>query len=227
MKNPKLLIFGIPLLVAIGFFLSTTINLNPKNVIGEKRDCFIEQEIDPKINQKTNDSIKQEVNPFIGQKLDSLNGVYVYYNGDVNHVLEREVTKDGYNIGLKYQCVEFVKRYYYEALHHKMPNSYGHAKDFYNKKLKDGQKSTERNLTQYSNRSSSKPEVNDLIVYSETTFNVYGHVAIVSQVHEDSIEIIQQNPGPKDDSRETYILINQDRKWHINNELVLGWLRKQ
>ena len=66
----------------------------------------------------------------VGQKIDTLQGVYVYYNGGVGNIEGREVTKDGYNLGLRYQCVEFVKRYYYEALLHKMPDSYGHAKDF-------------------------------------------------------------------------------------------------
>ena len=55
----------------------------------------------------------------IGQKIDSLNGVYVFYNGNVSHVMGRNTTKDGYNLGLKYQCVEFVKRYYYEYFNHK------------------------------------------------------------------------------------------------------------
>ncbi len=61
----------------------------------------------------------------IGDQLDALDGVAVYYNGAVNHVKERNVTSDGYNIGLRYQCVEFVKRYYYQHYHHKMPDSYG------------------------------------------------------------------------------------------------------
>ena len=43
-----------------------------------------------------------------GQKIDSLNGVYVYYNGGVDNVTDRNTTADGYNLGLKYQCVEFV-----------------------------------------------------------------------------------------------------------------------
>ena len=67
----------------------------------------------------------------IGDKVDSLNGVFVYYNHSVGNVSGRNTTADGYNLGLKYQCVEFVKRYYYENLNHKMPNSYGHAKDFF------------------------------------------------------------------------------------------------
>ena len=68
----------------------------------------------------------------VGDAIDNLNGVAVYHNGPTSNVLGRN-TVDGYNLGLKYQCVEFVKRYYYHHLHHKMPDSWGHAKSFFNK----------------------------------------------------------------------------------------------
>lgn len=173
-------------------------------------------------------SKKTNLNPkyTVGQKIDSLEGVYVYYNGGVSNMEGREVTKDGYNIGLKYQCVEFVKRYYYEALDHKMPDSYGHAKDFFHPSIKDATINTQRNLRQYTNSSISKPEVNDLVVYSGTLLNRYGHVSIISKVTEKEVEIIQQNPGPFGSSRETYTLKNTDGKWHIDNPRILGWLRK-
>lgn len=132
----------------------------------------------------------------VGDKLDSLNGVYVYYNANVGNVKGRNTSADGYNIGLKYQCVEFVKRYYYQHLNHKMPDSYGHAKDFYEKGLGDGKRSKRRNLIQYANPSNSKPKVDDLLVFDGTTTNKYGHVAIISKVTDSKIEIIQQNPGP-------------------------------
>lgn len=162
----------------------------------------------------------------VGQKIDDLNGVIVYYNGRVGNVEGRALTKDGYNLGLKYQCVEFVKRYYYEELNHKMPDSYGHAKDFFISNLKDGQLNKQRNLIQYTNSSKSKPKVNDLLVYSGTKLNRYGHVSIISQVSEREIEIVQQNPGPLGNSRKNYDLINEDGKWRINNDQILGWLRK-
>ena len=131
----------------------------------------------------------------VGDKLDSLNGVYVFYNGNVSHVEGRNTTSDGYNLGQKYQCVEFVKRYYYEYFDHKMPDSWGHAKSFFDSNVKDGKLNSTRNLTQYSNPSKSKPKVSDLIIFDGTTFNSYGHVAIISNVTDNSIEIIQQNPG--------------------------------
>ncbi|WP_233896945.1 CHAP domain-containing protein [Tenacibaculum piscium] len=160
-----------------------------------------------------------------GDKIDSLHGVVVYYNGQVGTVKGRNRAKDGYNIGLKYQCVEFVKRYYYEYLHHKMPNSYGHAKDFFNKKIKDGNLNKARNLIQFTNASRSKPKVNDLLVYGGTIYNKYGHVSIVSKVNDGKIEIIQQNPGVLGKSRVAFGLKKENNRWKIKNNQILGWLR--
>lgn len=162
----------------------------------------------------------------IGQEVDNLNGVAVYYNDKVSTVVGRNLTNDGYNLGLKYQCVEFVKRYYYEHLNHKMPETYGHAKDFFDTRLADGQKNGPRNLTQYKNPSKSKPKVNDLLVFDKTIFNPYGHVAIVSKVTDNKIELIQQNSGPRGRSRETIRLTYKDGNWKINSGLILGWLWK-
>lgn len=159
----------------------------------------------------------------VGEQIDSFNGVAVYYNGEIGNVSGRNVTEDGYNLGLKYQCVEFVKRYYYEELNHKMPESYGHAKDFFDSNLTDGQKNKQRNLTQYKNPSASKPKINDLVIYSGTFSNKYGHVSIISKVNEKEIEVVQQNTG---DSRNVFSLIHEGRKWKIDNNRILGWLRK-
>jgi surface antigen len=161
----------------------------------------------------------------VGEKIDSFNGVAIYYNGNVGNVEGRNIV-DGYNVGLKFQCVEFVKRYYLEALDHKMPDSYGHAKSFFNSKIKDGESNKQRNLTQYKNGSRSKPKVHDLLVFNKTTFNPYGHVAIISEVTDTSIEIIQQNPGKLAKSRVTYKLSKQKNLWRIEHNTILGWLRK-
>jgi surface antigen len=162
----------------------------------------------------------------VGDPVDSLHGVVVYYNGSVGNVSERNVSKDGYNLGLKYQCVEFVKRYYYERLNHKMPDSYGHAKDFFDHALADGEINKRRNLVQFTNPSKSKPEPDDLLVYAESKHNSYGHVAIIARVEGHEIEIIQQNPGAFNSSRARFQLINKNGTWKIANDRILGWLRK-
>jgi surface antigen len=162
----------------------------------------------------------------IGEPIDSLNGVVVYYNGSVSNVSGRNLTADNYNIGQKYQCVEFVKRYYYEYYHHKMPDSYGHAKDFFDNSLEDGELNKKRALTQYRNPGQSQPKVGDLVIFGAHVSNRYGHVAIVSDVKESEIEIIQQNPGKTKKSRINIPISFQDGLWHINNGRIVGWLRK-
>lgn len=165
--------------------------------------------------------------PAIGQKVDALNGVAVYFNGPFEHSSGRNVTPDGYNLGLKYQCVEFVKRYYFEFLKHRFPNTYGHAKDLFQKGLKDGAFNKERALIQFKNPSSLKPSVNDIIVLGPSDKNSFGHVAIISKVGDSEIEVTQQNPGPERSSREKMVLSQKDGKWRVENKRVLGWLRKK
>lgn len=162
----------------------------------------------------------------IGQKIDSLNGVFVYYNGAVGNVVERNTSIDGYNIGLKYQCVEFVKRYYYEYLNHKMPNSYGHAKDFFDQSLADNTLNEARNLMQFTNGSIQKPQVNDIIIFDKTKFNPYGHVAIVASVDKNYITIIQQNTGKLASTRKKIKYYQKQHKYFLQSKHVLGWLRK-
>lgn len=109
-----------------------------------------------------------------------------------------------------------------------MPNSYGHAKDFFNKIVKDGQLNKGRNLVQFTNPSSSKPQESDLIIFSGSKLNSFGHVAIISKVTESQIEIIQQNPGPFGSSRAKFKLSRlTNGKWFIHAKRNLGWLRKK
>ena len=140
------------------------------------------------------------VNTQRGTVVDSLNSVYVYYNGGANQTSGRNVVA-GYNIGMKYQCVEFVKRYYYEYYHHKMPDSYGHAKSFFDKKLSNGEMNVSRGLIQYKNGEGILPQIGDIVVFDGYLFNPYGHVAIISAVGTNEVELIQQNSGCMNVSR--------------------------
>jgi len=158
-----------------------------------------------------------------GDIIDNFNNVNVYFNGGVGHTEGRNLAKDGYNLGIKYQCVEFVKRYYYEALKHKMPDSYGNAIDFFDNALKDGEFNKKRNLFQYHNGSLTQPKINDIMIFDKHLFNPYGHVAIVSEVNENNITIVQQNAGAFSQTREVYV-VNKVNKHFYLKENVLGWL---
>jgi len=162
--------------------------------------------------------------PDIGKVIDKLNGIPIYYNGPITHVLGRNITSDGYNLGLKYQCVEFVKRYYYQYLNHKMPDSFGHAKDFFDDTIPDGTINDIRGLTQYTNPSVTRPELNDILIFAGDNENIYGHLAIVSKVYKDRIEIVQQNIGSQ-----SRIHLNVHKfldGWEVEDYTVIGWLRR-
>ena len=162
----------------------------------------------------------------VGQVIDDYNGVHVYYNGkNFTNVVGRNVTYDGYNLGLKYQCVEYVKRYYYQVYGHKMPNSYGHAKDLFDKDLKDIEYNPARGLMQYKNVRYTRPQEGDILVYDSYSGNPFGHTGIISEVGDDYIELIQQNFGNK--SRIKLKLVEYEGIFTIADYNVLGWLRYQ
>lgn len=161
----------------------------------------------------------------VGEQIDALSNVAIYYNGGVNNVQGRNLSADGYNLGLRYQCVEFVKRYYFERHGHRMPDTYGHAKDFFDPRLGDGSLNAKRAMQQFHNGSSEPPQAEDLLVFAPSLLNRYGHVAIIASVGNGTLQIAQQNPGPFASSREDLPLVQRDGRWYIEHARVLGWLR--
>lgn len=159
----------------------------------------------------------------VGTVLDRYKDVAVYDNGPVYiKSYGKHYSADGYYYGQKWQCVEFIKRFYYDALDHRMPNGYGHAKDFFDPHIAQGKWNKERGLVQYRNGGNVAPAPDDLIVFTDTT---YGHVAIVTKVTDTTVEVIQQNIYGK--PRETFSLQRQDGQYNVGtNRKPAGWLRK-
>lgn len=67
--------------------------------------------------------------------------------------------------------------------------------------------------------------IGDILVFDGHAFNPYGHVAIISAVSNENIEIIQQNPGPTAPSRELLSLTKIGNQYEIEDGL--GWLGKR
>ncbi|MBT8191157.1 MAG: CHAP domain-containing protein [Saprospiraceae bacterium] len=162
--------------------------------------------------------------PEPGKIIDIYDGVPVYYNGDMNNVFGRNTTMDGYNLGLKYQCIEYVKRYYYYRKDHKMNDPYGHAKDFYDKSLDDRKYNKKRGLYQFANGSEYRPIAGDILVFDADWENPFGHIGIVTKSEGHHLEIIQQNVGEQ--TRAHYRIYKADDLYYINDGHILGWLRK-
>jgi surface antigen len=161
----------------------------------------------------------------VGLELDSHKGVKVFNNGkDYVRDYGKSYSKDGYYYGLKWQCVEFIKRFYYEAKGHKMPDVYGHAKDFFDETVEQGQINKKRALLQYKNGDNVKPLEDDLLVFTDTK---YGHVAIITEVTDRDIEFIQQNIYGI--TRDRLKLSVKDGKYTLgggDQRIPAGWLRK-
>ena len=170
---------------------------------------------------KVNENIQDSRNG-IGKTIDSYKGVDVYYNGEdygKNH--GKSYSKDRYYYGYKWQCVEYVKRFYYKAKSHKMPDVYGNAKDFFDDNLSQGEFNEKRGLYQYRNGGDEKPCEDDLLVFTDTS---YGHVVIISEVGDDYVEVVQQNMGYE--SRDRFNLTYSDGKYYIGGKREpAGWLR--
>lgn len=160
----------------------------------------------------------------VGEEIDSYKGVPVYYNGVIfTKSYGKHFSKDGYYFGQKWQCVEYVKRFYYQEKGHRMPNVMGHAKDFFDPDLPPGELNQARGLVQYVNGGEIKPETDDLIVFSDTKF---GHVAIVTKVGSGFIEVVQQNILGR--PRERFALEVQAGHYSVGTKRKpAGWLRKE
>jgi hypothetical protein len=162
-------------------------------------------------------------NPKVGAVLDVHNGVSIYYNGHYRNVSGRNITKDGYNLGLKWQCVEFIKRYYYEKYDFQFPDPYGHAREFFDKSLPDQAFNEDRGMLQFRNTRRHKPRVDDIVVYGASADNPFGHIGIVSKISGDKLEMVQQNMGTK--TRQELTLAEYKGIYTIADFNVLGWLR--
>jgi surface antigen len=128
--------------------------------------------------------------PYWGNKIGSFtyNGVEVgAYSNGANKLYSGPYGTYGY----QFQCVEYVNRFYVQALGHKNMRGGGNAKNYYST-------ASSKELVAYRNGvSKTPPQMGDIICSNSGT---YGHVAIVRQVLSDRIYVIHQNweylPGP-------------------------------
>lgn len=111
-----------------------------------------------------------------GTTLGSRRGVTAYSNGSAGFVGPTGT------YGIQYQCVEFVNRYYVQALGWKNMRGYGDADDYFT--------STATGLDRFANGGTMAPQADDLLCFSG---GANGHVAIVVSVGASSIMIIEQN----------------------------------
>ncbi len=158
----------------------------------------------------------------MGEAIDRHCDVTVYQNGPLkDHSHGKHYSPEGYYYGQKWQCVEFIKRYYDQALDHKMPHVWGHARDFFDPAVSHGTINPRRGLVQFRNGEESPAQIDDILIFSDTT---YGHLAIVSAVGDRRLEVVQQNilGFP----RQTFYFSSDNQCYTITGPRAPdGWLR--
>ena len=195
--------------------------------VTEKISNVFSSDSDDSLTKNKRKKIRHNSNhPDATRQIDKYNGVAVYHNGSLGSVFGRNTTADGYNLGLKYQCVEFVKRFYYEYYGHKMPNNYGNAREFFNYNLQDGEYNKDRGLTQYRNGSYTRPKKNSILIFDNDPSTKYGHVGIITSVSDNKVGMISQNNGSNQKTRSNFTMTFRNGKYKINNPYIVGWLNK-
>ncbi len=162
-------------------------------------------------------------------------GVTVFSNGDG----KQDEPYGTY--GYQYECVEFVNRFYRQALKHTgytcgTPNDNmrgcGHAKDYFGNAVA-------LNLASFpSGATTEAPRVNDIMAFGggkpDKKGRVYGHVAIIREVTPDAIFLVQQNYGNNQGDTSfrvdlalrngTYTVSNLGISYPL---IAQGWLRQR
>jgi len=164
---------------------------------------------------------KKEISQFKSSKsyedyVGSFNGVNSYSNGSTSNVSNNYNYSTGINTGMKWQCVEYVNRYYYVIYNQNIRVAGHNANDYFNN-------ATQHGLDAHLNNGTAKPQVGDLLC---SNGGGYGHVAIVREVGSNYINVIHQNwSNSSSDNSKTISLNGNIVSAFGTNYPVIGWLR--
>jgi len=157
-----------------------------------------------------------------GTELGNFNGVKVYSNGSSGYVSNQSNYLDGEYIGMKWQCVEYIRRYYYQRIGVNLADKHrGDAKTFWSNTSK-------MQLARFSNGGTTAPQIGDIAVSDSGT---YGHVAIVRSVSGNQMCVAQQNVyQTESDVNACTTLSISNGKYTVGNFdntslPITGWLR--
>lgn len=129
--------------------------------------------------------------------------------------------------GLEYQCVELVRRFYREALGVNTTTGWtgaGLGNAIYYDTTAD-----QKGLIRYPNNGSERPAVDDIVVFG--TNHQYGHVAIIKEIHDNSVTLMEQNMSPTGTATITLQQDSETGRWTLGPRSAtmpaLSWLRKR
>jgi hypothetical protein len=140
------------------------------------------------------------------------NGVVGYCNSSKYNLTDHYM--DGLPTGKKWQCVEFVRRYYMQ-IHRLTFRSVADAYEMMNlTEFIDIDTQQTYPCTFYS-PTESTPRKDDILILKHEE---YGHTAIIVDIQGDRIRIAEQNWKP-------WVAPHYSRELSVNDPLIVGWLR--
>ena len=142
---------------------------------------------------------------------------------------------DGVFMGYKWQCVELARRWFYvnrQSVFDDIPMAYDIFRLRSIKRLDD---ETRLPLYSFKNGSRRRPEAGCLLIWdAEGEFGITGHVAVVTEVHDDFIRFVEQNvenklwPEEQTFSRQLKTRQTEDGGYWVepgsNDATILGWV---
>ncbi|OMJ69881.1 hypothetical protein SteCoe_32270 [Stentor coeruleus] len=174
--------------------------------------------------------LSEELNTPFGTLIGSNNGVPAYSNGDCDFISDEHYYIGDVLSGLKWQCVEYARRWIVltqDLTFHKVQC----ASDIWHFNTLLSVSDDNKNVPLYRipNDSPCPPSPGDLLIYKRGNDAPYGHIAIISQVYSDLIEISEQNWDncywPGNYSRTMPLTKMHDHYFLIDDEYpIIGWM---
>lgn len=153
-----------------------------------------------------------------GTYLGQFNTVAAYSNGSVGYYSGQRNSVNGVDTGVKWQCVEFVRRYFY-IMFGISPNG-GNALDWYPNAASLG-------LDRYQNGGTTPPQVGDILCKGYTSGTPYGHVAIIKRIENNRVYTAQQNMSEDSTDLDKWLpLTVSNGTYYVGDSSIQGWLRK-
>ncbi len=158
-----------------------------------------------------------------GTELNSFRNIVAYSNGsDVDCC---DGTSD---YGYRYQCVEFVKRFYGDEVGDPIVTSWGDAKNAFG--LADGGVGDNNNLVRFAQGNEAKPQPGDILCFGPAPgHSNVGHVGIVMEIGDDYLLMIDQNRTTDANNDPCRLSLSSEAPYMVgtfgSGYEVQGWLR--
>ena len=214
-RNGYIITIVLPFLLMMSLinpYCSKAMDINKTLEVTYDNKAFTEKDyLNPELSKRSTRSA-------FGSYVGSFNDVNSYSNGTTSTASYEYNNSEGVNTGMKWQCVEYVNRYYYKiyGIDLKSTGIYGNANHYYDNASKAG-------LIAYPNDGDFAPKEGDILCSNGSS---YGHVAIVRNVTSNSIDVIHQNwSNTSSDNSKTLSRSGNYVSAFSSSYPVKGWLR--